>query len=299
LCCTILQAGMGEKILYAKNQEVALPIIRQAIAECQLFDFATIHHYFEKRGVHLDQTRQAPTTKQEWEACLQNEEFSQQLAEQWIKHQQTIQALIWQALKQAFLSKNHMAKPMLLIDGLEHLLKVAFALLELPGIVTLKRLCTDFTQCPLAIVVTLTYPLYAPCNMSFKATYFLLKIMKHFFMQAYRPNAYSLEGYQLSVQVCYLTSMSWIFFFLPTISKKYEKAAKNQNEQLELLKGKDYQHHSGLSDECVKKIAEALSQVHDARAFLQLCKEAFHIPSFKGEEEKTLHERLLTYLQTE
>ena len=273
-----------DPILQTRTEEVALPLIRQWIAEYQLLEFSVIKQHFKEKGIDFNQTRMAPTNQQDWETCLQDMEFPQKLAEQWAKDQQVIQNDIWQALKKATLAKYSVDKKILFIEILDNVLKASFALLELPGNLVIKRLCPDLTQYPLAILVTLTYPFYAPLNMSFKASYFLLKIIKCFLMHCCKPFEYGLEGYMLSIQISLFKGISCLCYCLSmsNLSQKYSQSAKDSKAKFDLLEEIDNQQGFGLSDGDVDKLSKAFLDIHRGKLFFKLCKQEFHI---KSEEE--------------
>lgn len=226
----------GEKI------KLALPAILDHIHKCNDLDFAEIINYFKRLHIHLDEVNVpdphnpggkltfSPTTKDEWNQCIQNIDFCEALTTQWINHQETTAQLALQGLRQALLSKNHVESKFLFFRGFAKIVDMAFSIIQLticlPPIMLWKKTTSiielflkDLTKLDIPFIgfIHLFHPLYPDVN--FRVNSLLITLIEHFFARKYKPNEYSKEGYQLSIQIRKLNFFGLIHLLLSYLEK--------------------------------------------------------------------------------
>jgi hypothetical protein len=199
-----------------------LKTVKDHIVNCKNLEVDEIKNYFNELHIHLDQIyipvnemlRLPIQTKEDWNQCIQSEEFLICLARQSVEYQETTAQLAMQALRQALLSKNSVEQEFLRFRTAEYIAKIAFSIVQLvlclPTIKlwlaasALELFVTDIAKLgiPSLGLVYIFHPLYP--DISFKLDDLVLKIAEHFFAVKYKPNEYSLEGYQFMIQMRWL-----------------------------------------------------------------------------------------------
>lgn len=193
------------------------------LPDCKDLSFKEINNYFKKLHIRIDLITELPnnngltlppTTKKEWDVCIQDGDFLRALAGQWIDHQDANVQLIYQTTRQAILTKLNIEKKFLLFRVVQTTIEIASSLIQ--GILSF---CNSHAQMPLSLIsavvevmtkdfakfgipglgiIHVFHPLYT--NINFKFEYMLIKLAEHFFAIPYKPNEYSLESYLLALQ---------------------------------------------------------------------------------------------------
>jgi hypothetical protein len=199
--------------------------------------FVEIQAYFAKRHIDInsisipdaDDLPVPPTNELEWEECAQNDEFIRALAEKWIDFQEGTAQMLMQAVRQAVLSKHQVEHKFLLFHAVEIGVGLFSTALQLslcsPQVKlstlssVIEILITDIAKWgfPGLGAFYLGSPLYP--GMKFKIEALFMQIAKHFFAIAYKPNEYSLEGYQLTLKLRW-TKLVMLYYTLHFILQK-------------------------------------------------------------------------------
>lgn len=208
------------KLLLNKEQEHnrrverSLIFIFDQIDHCESMSFPEIQAHFDHLHIHLDAIEIEglgcpPTTSLEWEECIQNEEFCNALAEQWIDFQETTALLAMQMLRQALLSKLGVETQFLSFRRNECYIGIVSAMAQLVLCVPQAHLYTfsfilelifkDFTKIgiPGIGIVHVFSPLYPGVHFRVEGIFMLL--CEHFFAIKYKPNEYSIKSYRKTI----------------------------------------------------------------------------------------------------
>jgi len=208
---------------YDRKIQRSIPFINQQIAECQNKSIEEIQDHFVELNIPLhlitipqnhedeDHLSIPPSTKIEWEEATQNEEFVKALAGHWIDFQETTAQLAMQAMRQALLSKHQVERKFLSLQTFEYgigLLStgIQFALcnqeIKSFGIcAAIEILITDIAKLgfPILGIFYVGSPLYPEVKFKIEAIFTL--VFRHFFAISYKPNEYSVQSYQLTLQI--------------------------------------------------------------------------------------------------
>lgn len=220
-----------------KIERAASTIIAKNIDACQTKSYPEIVEHFKSLHVHfdtlvLDKTLQQAlpwplTSKDEWQACAASPEFCQALAAQWVDYQEALSQLTDQTGRQFLLSTLSVENKFLnfhwtkynvgiLSSAVQFIFCLEYLSLQIATSV-LKIFVTEFASMniPGAGLLYLGYPLYP--NFSFKPEAIIMLLAEHFFGIKHRPNEYSLESYQLSMQIRLVELQEVARYLLTTI----------------------------------------------------------------------------------
>ena len=151
-----------------------------------------------------------PTMKAEWEQCIQNEEFCRALAGKLLNYNEEIMISIAQGLRQGLLSKHAIERQVLAFLKIEYGVQIAASIAQL-ALYTPLKLCAIIPALEMFTIdiaksgitgigiIYICYPLYS--EMSFKLDSIIMLIVEHFYFIKFKPNEYSLENYQLAMQI--------------------------------------------------------------------------------------------------
>jgi hypothetical protein len=229
---SFLNAQMNEKRRLINER---LPFIAEQIIECQNKEWPEIQKHFDHLKIRFDsiqalkdpvlndaseelsddecaeeQLPLPPTTKLEWEQCIQNEKFCKALAKQWVDYQEAKAQSFMQAMRQFLLSKHSVEHKFLnfwLQQYVIGLISTAVQLAICIPYVTLSTLSSvlailnkDLAKSgfPGVGAFYIFIPLYP--NFNFKLEGILLHLCEHLFAIKYKPNEYSLKSYRLTMQ---------------------------------------------------------------------------------------------------
>lgn len=201
-----------------KKQRIdkSVSFILNHIHHCQQLDFPNIKAYFKNLHIQIDQidssifSSPAPNSKEEWEQCVQDPTFCQALAKQWVDDQEILAQLSAQAFQQALLSKNSVEEKFLRFRGLEYTVSMITSLTQFifclprtslsPMTPIIELLVADITKLdiPGLGLIQVVYPVYSDLNL--KIDNLFMKVIEHCFAIRYKPNEYSLEGYEIVIK---------------------------------------------------------------------------------------------------
>ncbi len=238
---TALRAKMARKKRLINK---SLPFINEQIIACQHLSWPEIEAHFANLHIPLDAIQiknskdpfielsdevledsfeesedlyvdeelpiSLPTTKLEWDQCIQNEEFVQALAAKWIDYQEEKAQLFWQAIKQCLLSKHSVEAKFLDLRLKQEMIGLVSTAIQfaicMPYVKVfaltsaLEVFSKDFAKAGFPLGgFYLFMPLYPKFN--FKLESILLNLHEHFFAIKYKPNEYSLKSYKLTIQI--------------------------------------------------------------------------------------------------
>lgn len=226
---------------HEKRVDEALIPVNQHIQQCKSLSWPEIKAHFAHIHVNIDTIELSaeenpekllipPTSKSEWDDCIQNPNFCIALAEKWVQHQETTAILSKQAVTQLLLSKHEVEKKSLFFRRTEHIVSIISNVIQLALCHQAARLfilSSSFLgsalelmfidlykfQVPGTGVLYACYPLYP--KITFKLEAMIMLLIKHFYFLRMKPHEYSLESYKLTLETnmleCIQTLRSLLF----------------------------------------------------------------------------------------
>lgn len=297
---SILERRQAEKI---NKIDESLAFIQSNIDKCQNLTFAQITTHFKNLHIDFNQLKSVkniplqliPKTKDEWDQCIKDPEFCKSLAKEWVDHQETIGQLAMQALRYALLSKNIMEREFLFFRGIEYLISIVSSILQLIVHLSLAKLWVitsviellmiDFAKLgfPGAGLVNVFHPLYP--DISFKLDSIVMLFAEYYFAIERKPNAYSLEGYKLMIQIRWFGLVAIVHYLISlfqqaliwlnmrlienTILRLEKKSLEENSSYIQITK--TYEQRRLNYKQHIKKLEDCLNELElkDAKLNIQ------------------------------
>ncbi len=187
--------------------DLSLTKIFGFITTTREFTFEEINDFFAKQHIYLNLLEFPLQNKEEWELRINDLEFQRSLAKQLVEHQETLDKLLDQALRQSLLSKNAVEKESLNYRWKENIASITLSLIQcaltfrgmrFSSIAAIsKALSVDLSKVGVP-GIGLIY-LLSP-ETSLKIETLISSISEYFFLGQYKPHTYSKESYKLCFQ---------------------------------------------------------------------------------------------------